>query len=314
MSRNILFIMCDQLRWDYLSCYGNLQLHTPNIDLLAQHGVRFANAYCQAPLCGPSRASFYTGRYLSSHGVMANPDTTRIDEMTLGDYLRPLGYRTALVGKADNRKDPAMLRAYGVAADSDYARAAACGGFEPYAHHEGLYPDPILPEDLAYNNYLVSQGYRGGNPWHEYANCGVAADGTLRSGWRLRNSHYPSRVAAEHSETAWATSRAIDFLETQEGDRPWCLHRGRNGLGHARAVGFVPERRLKRGQVEGGGRRVGRDLDLHDGAGVGAVAGQDGRCADRVQIRCARVVVVAGNPGREGGGSPTRWRSCRRAR
>ena len=224
MSRNILFIMCDQLRWDYLSCYGNLQLHTPNIDLLAQHGVRFANAYCQAPLCGPSRASFYTGRYLSSHGVMANPDTTRIDEMTLGDYLRPLGYRTALVGKADNRKDPAMLRAYGVAADSDYARAAACGGFEPYARHEGLYPDPILPEDLAYNNYLVSQGYRGGNPWHEFANCGVAADGTLRSGWRLRNSHYPSRVAAEHSETAWATSRAIDFLETQEGDRPWCLH------------------------------------------------------------------------------------------
>ncbi len=224
MPRNILFIMCDQLRHDYLSCYGNLQLNTPNIDRLAQQGVRFANAYCQAPLCGPSRASFYTGRYMSSHGVMANEDATRIDEMTIGDYLRPLGYRSALVGKADNRKDPEMLRAYGVSPGSDYARAATAGGFEPYELHEGLYPDPILPEDLAYNNFLVKQGYPGKNPWHEYANCGVAADGTLRSGWRLRNSHYPSRVAAEHSETAWTTRRAIDFLEEQEGDRPWCLH------------------------------------------------------------------------------------------
>ena len=100
MPRNILFIMCDQLRWDYLSCYGHLKLHTPNIDFLAQKGVRFDNAYCQAPLCGPSRASFYTGRYMSSHGVMVNEDNTRLDELTLGDYLRPLGYRSALVGKS----------------------------------------------------------------------------------------------------------------------------------------------------------------------------------------------------------------------
>lgn len=224
MPRNILFIMCDQLRWDYLSCYGQLKLHTPNIDSLAARGVRFDRAYCQAPLCGPSRASFYSGRYMSSHGVMANEDATRIDEMTIGDYLRPLGFRSALVGKTDSRKDPEMLRAYGVDPNSDYARAATSGGFEPFEHHEGLYPDPIVPEDLAYNNYLVAQGYNGKNPWHEYANCGVAADGTLRSGWRLRNSHYPSRIPEQHSETAYTTRRAIDFLEQQEGDKPWCLH------------------------------------------------------------------------------------------
>ena len=57
---NILFIMCDQLRWDYLSCYGHPWLETPNIDRLAVRGVRFTRAYCQAPLCGPSRASFHT--------------------------------------------------------------------------------------------------------------------------------------------------------------------------------------------------------------------------------------------------------------
>ena len=59
---------------------------------------------------------------------------------------------------------------------------------------------------------------------------------------------------------------------------------------------------LQRGQVEGGCRRACRDLDLHDGAGVRAVAGQDGRCAGRAQVRGAGVVVVAGHPGREGGG------------
>jgi cytochrome P450 len=50
---NILFIMCDQLRWDYLSCYGHPHLHTPNIDRLAARGVRFDRAYVQSPVCGP---------------------------------------------------------------------------------------------------------------------------------------------------------------------------------------------------------------------------------------------------------------------
>ena len=64
--RNILFIMCDQLRWDHLSCYGHPRLHTPNIDALAARGVRFDRAYVQSPVCGASRMSFYTGRYVHS--------------------------------------------------------------------------------------------------------------------------------------------------------------------------------------------------------------------------------------------------------
>ena len=62
--KNILFIMFDQLRWDYLSCAGHPHLHTPNIDALAAEGVRFTRAYCQSPVCGASRMSFYTGRYV----------------------------------------------------------------------------------------------------------------------------------------------------------------------------------------------------------------------------------------------------------
>ena len=66
---------------------------------LAARGVRFARAYCQSPICGSSRMSFYTGRYVQSHGAAWNNFPLKVGEMTLGDHLRPLGVRTALVGK-----------------------------------------------------------------------------------------------------------------------------------------------------------------------------------------------------------------------
>lgn len=221
MPRNILFIMCDQLRWDYLSCYGHATLQTPNIDSLAQRGVRFDNAYCQAPLCGPSRASFYGSRYLSSHGVMGNNDPSRVDELTLADYLRPSGYRSALVGKAHHRKHRDSLLALGADPESELVRNAASGGFEPFELHDGLLPGK---QRNGYSDYLRRQGYDGDNPWLDCANSGEDSDGNIRSGWRLRNSIYPARVAEQHSETTWTTDRAIAFLEQQEGDRPWCLH------------------------------------------------------------------------------------------
>ena len=99
MSRkNILFIMCDQLRFDYLGCAGHPTIKTPNIDKLAAKGVRFTNAFCQSPICGPSRMSFYTGRYVSSHGSQSNFAPLRVGELNIGHHLNPLGMRTILVG------------------------------------------------------------------------------------------------------------------------------------------------------------------------------------------------------------------------
>ena len=221
MPRNILFIMCDQLRWDYLSCYGHPSLQTPNIDSLAARGVRFDRAYCQSPLCGPSRASFYAGRYLSSHGVMGNNDASRLDELTIADYLRPSGYRSALVGKTHHRKHLDALLALGLDAESEMVRNAGSGGFEPFFLHDGLLPGKRRND---YSRYLNQHGYAGDNPWLDYANSGEDRDGNLRSGWRLRNAIYPARVAEAHSETACTTDRAIEFIEQQDGAKPWCLH------------------------------------------------------------------------------------------
>ena len=225
MAKNILFIMCDQLRADYLSCNGHPWLRTKNIDQLAARGVNFSNAFCQAPLCGPSRASFYTGRYMSSHGVMANEDPLKPGERTLGDYLRGSGLQSVLIGKSDARFNIARLA--NTRRDPSYLRRAKCGGFDPFEQLEGLYPDPIVPPDLGYNSFLRANGYTAENPWEIYANSAIDQSGEHVSGWYMRNASYPSRVAAEHSDTAFLTDRAIDFLEQTEtsgGGKPWCLH------------------------------------------------------------------------------------------
>ena len=107
--RNILFIMADQLRTGYLGCEGHPKLATPNIDALAARGVRFSNAYVQSPVCGPSRMCFYTGRYISSHGATWNNVPLSVGELTLGDYLRPLGRDVLLVGKSHVTADVAAM-------------------------------------------------------------------------------------------------------------------------------------------------------------------------------------------------------------
>ncbi|MDE0697095.1 MAG: sulfatase-like hydrolase/transferase, partial [Boseongicola sp.] len=95
---NVLWIMADQLRRDYLSCYGATHIETPNLDWLASRGVRFNRAYVQSPICGPSRMSYYTGRYVRSHGSTWNGFPLRVGEPTLGEHLREIGVKCTLVG------------------------------------------------------------------------------------------------------------------------------------------------------------------------------------------------------------------------
>jgi arylsulfatase A-like enzyme len=226
-TKNILFIMCDQLRWDYLSCYGHPRLATPHIDALAAKGVRFTRAYVQSPVCGASRMSFYTGRYVQSHGASWNGVPLKVGEMTLGDYLRPLGLQTVLVGKTHMRADQEGMERLGIDPNSIIGvRVAECG-FDPYERDDGLHgigPDGRFdPQVPRYNRYLNDKGYPGDNPWHDWANAAQGEGNKLASGWAMRHARKPARVREEDSETPYMTGRAMDFIR-EAGDAPWCLH------------------------------------------------------------------------------------------
>jgi arylsulfatase A-like enzyme len=222
-AKNILFIMCDQLRFDYLSCYGHPVLQTPYIDSLAKRGVRFTRAYVQSPVCGPSRMSTYTGRYMRSHGAHWNGWPLPVGTPTLGDHLKAIGVRNVLVGKTHMLADAEGMARLGIDPKSVIGVHVAQCGFEPYERDDGLHPDG-RPRP-AYDAYLRQHGFEAANPWEHWANSSAADDGTLLNGWLLAHSDKAARVPEEHSETPYMTRRAMDFIrEAKQDGRPWCLH------------------------------------------------------------------------------------------
>ena len=96
---NILIIMSDQHRWDYSRYCGDPVVSTPNLDRLAQSGVNFTNAYCNSPLCSPSRQSFMTGLYPYRIGLWNNTSSMPEDAVTWAHTLSAAGYETMLCGK-----------------------------------------------------------------------------------------------------------------------------------------------------------------------------------------------------------------------
>ena len=225
--KNILFVMYDQLRHDYLGCAGHPTLKTPNFDRLAARAVRFTRAYVQSPICGASRMSFYTGRYVHSHGAAWNNFPLKVGEMTLGDHLRKIGVQSWLVGKTHMQADAEGMARLGLAPDSVIgARVADCG-FDVHVRDDGLNAEG--PEGFydakrsPYNEWLRGQGYPGHNPWHEHANAGIDAQGDIASGWLLQNAVEPANIAEQDSETPWLTRQAMAFIAADHA-APWLCH------------------------------------------------------------------------------------------
>ncbi|OAP49835.1 choline-sulfatase [Sinorhizobium saheli] len=96
---NILLVMADQMTAIALSIYGNRVCRTPNIDRLAGQGSVFDNAYCNYPLCAPSRFALMTGRLPSRIGAFDNASEFPASVPTLAHYLRDAGYYTCISGK-----------------------------------------------------------------------------------------------------------------------------------------------------------------------------------------------------------------------
>lgn len=96
---NILFICTDQQRGDSLRCTGATWAVTPNLDKLAGEGALFKNCYVQNPVCSPSRASLFTGKYVANHGLYANGVPLPVDQKMFTRTLADAGYDCGMIGK-----------------------------------------------------------------------------------------------------------------------------------------------------------------------------------------------------------------------
>ena len=97
---NILFILADDLGYGDLGCYGQKLVRTPNVDRLAEQGIRFTQVYCGSTVCAPSRCALMTGFHMGHARIRGN---ARVDlqpeDVTVAEVLKGAGYKTALVGK-----------------------------------------------------------------------------------------------------------------------------------------------------------------------------------------------------------------------
>ncbi len=186
---NIVFITTDQQRWDTLGCYGNSHVRTPNLDALAGQGVRFELCYAPNPVCAPTRAAIYTGRWPHVCGVWANGVDLPRHERLFTRLLADAGYDCGLIGKvhlggcANGRVEPRLDDGYRV--------------YE-WAHH----PGGDWGEKNAWWKWLQSLGPEPPRPQPPYP---IAKGGV---GWP-RERHF----------THWAAERTIEFI--REAQRPF---------------------------------------------------------------------------------------------
>jgi arylsulfatase A-like enzyme len=194
---NVLWICTDQQRWDTLGCYGNEHVSTPAIDGLAENGALFERAYCQNPVCTPSRASFLTGRYPRTTRCRMNgqPYPMAESERLLPRRLAESGYYCGLAGK---------LHLSPTNPDDDQPPSVAEPARRPrdgYAVFDwSSSPHDPTPANR-YHAWLREQGT-------EYERTPVeGAEKVFTS------------MSPEYHQTTWVCDRAVDFIE-QAADRP----------------------------------------------------------------------------------------------
>ena len=190
---NILLSTLDLFRGDCLSLDGHPLVRTPNLDRLAAHGVAFRRHYSQAAPCSPGRAALYTGTYQSNNRVVANgtPLDARFDNVALAACRA--GYKPALFGYTDQGIDPRL----------------ADGPNDPrLSTYEGVLPGFDCMLDLTEPAVVWTQWLR--HQGHDIA------DGFIRA--LITEPRRP----AEHSISAFTTTRVIEWLDRQTS--PWFAH------------------------------------------------------------------------------------------
>lgn len=204
---NVLLITVDQWRADCLSALGHPCVSTPNLDRLARRGALFTNHWANTAPCGPSRASLLTGMYLHNHRSVDNGSPLDARFTNLAKEARIAGFDPWLLGYTDTTPDPRD-----VAGDDPRLRTyeGVMDGFSAES--------PVTENDPAWTEYLRGLGYQiPEDHWELYD----PAPGWVTPPGR-GSSWAPTAVPAEHSETAFLTSRALEHVAGR--DEPWFLH------------------------------------------------------------------------------------------
>ena len=191
---NVLWVMSDQHN---AACMGHAgrSVRTPNLDGLAERGVRFSQAFCNNPICAPSRISFITGQYCHTHRHIGNNlrDYPEGNPNTLSALARRHGYQTAIIGKAH------MIHRWDVE------------GFEHIRYCDLCDADRNDPLTTHYFRHLVD--------------CGLAElydQGTLPPGHPGKGSHwFVSPIPHEHSLEVWTGKETVEFIEGRDRRRPF---------------------------------------------------------------------------------------------
>lgn len=195
---NILFLMDDQHNANCLGFTGKRNVSTPNLDALAKTGVCFERAYCNNPICAPSRISFFTGQYPHTHGILGN-DTYHFagdTPDTMAMLFRKYGYQTALIGKSHmvgkwDREGFEHIR-YCDLTDGD-RRDVLTNHYFKYLVDHGLgdiYEDGAIPRDSDYH----------------------------------KNRYGIAQLPYQHSLEHWTGEETLRFLEKRDPRRPFFVH------------------------------------------------------------------------------------------
>ncbi len=205
---NILIIMPDTYRYDVMGCVTPAA-KTPNLDRLAEEGTRFAESFSVSPLCMPARASVLSGTYVHNHGMWTNRGSLPEDDETFFHHLQKVGYQTAHVGKSHYHS----------------GGSADMRDWEPYMHargieyvHEVSGPWATVKSENYLTDYLAEHGLLE----------------TFRDDYRKRagdmfRATWPSPLPVEHHPDSYTGRQAMEFLDKQTDERPWCMFVGFGG-------------------------------------------------------------------------------------
>ena len=214
---NILWYCSDQQRFDTIGALGNPHVHTPRLDQFIKSSVSFTHAYCQSPICTPSRASFLTGCYPSTLGVNGNGNEffpKHFENRLIGHILSNHGYDCGLVGK--------LHLASPVGGGGVENRVEDGYRIFEYSHH------PKGPSDFghSYAEWLNSQGL---DPKKIIPNTKAAEEYRLGAKLKTHSGIYEptpeeDNVPPQLHQTHWCTEKAKDFIDkNRRFDQPWML-------------------------------------------------------------------------------------------